>query len=98
MRRHNPIMLMLAVYRIAFMIAAERGFADSAERLRSWVYHRYGGDSWQFAGITCPLCSSFWLALVFWFLPNWMIKWLGSAGGVLVGHRVLEALHARRQS
>lgn len=61
------VLVALAVYRISRMIAAERGPFDLFERLRSWAFDRFGKDSWQFGGISCALCLSFWLG------------WLGAA-------------------
>lgn len=90
----HVILATLAVYRIAFLIAMERGPADLALRLREAAYRRFGAESWVFAGVSCPLCLSFWLALVGALALRpasaWLalLLWLGIAGGVLVLHRI----------
>lgn len=88
------LLRVLAAYRLAYLIANERGPFDAGERLRSWVEQAYGADSWQSEGINCPLCISFWLAFVLLLCPDWLIAGLGTAGGVLVVHRSLEAADA----
>lgn len=89
----HVILATLAVYRLAFLVSMEDGPANAAMRFRQAVYNRFGGDSWVFAGVTCPLCVSFWLALVpalaFW-PPSFglfLLLWWGMAGAVLVLHR-----------
>lgn len=81
--------LSLATYRLATDLAWEDGPADAYSRLRGAVIQTYGGDSWPAAGVTCPICLSFWISLpltVFalmlgagdpWLWPLW---WLGVAG------------------
>lgn len=93
----NVALSSFAAYRLAYLVSRERGPFDSAEQLRSWVYHRYGDDSWQFAGIQCVLCTSFWFALVVYFLPQTIKHWLGIAGMVVTLHKVLEAADAIAQ-
>lgn len=75
------LMVTLATYRIARMIASERGPWDVFHKLRTAVYKRWPDksifsdsvagfpasqigteSSWQFDGITCVDCLSFWLA------------------------------------
>lgn len=83
-------LIALAVYRLSYLIAVEDGPADVCYRFREWVHRRYpdqdvtliGGInpvigkklSWQFRGISCPKCVSFWLsfagAAFLW--PGWM--------------------------
>lgn len=83
------ILAILATYRIAAMIARERGPYDVFVTVRSWVHMRYGEKSWQGEGISCPLCISFWTALPIalvivpdpWLWPLW---WLGIAGAAVV--------------
>ena len=85
-------LVVLAVYRVAYMVAVETGPFALSERLRGLVYHRFGKDSWVFEGIGCPLCVSFWLALPFAVvlrpaLDLWLfVLWLGIAGAVLTVH------------
>lgn len=80
-------LVVLATYRIARMVASERGPFEIFHKLRTAVYKRWPdnpiierpqGDtssfskefitgytpSWQFDGITCVDCLSFWLAWV----------------------------------
>ena len=56
----------LAVYRVAHLLTAERGPFDLLHWLRAAIYRRWpdreGLESWQFAGATCLVCVSFWLA------------------------------------
>jgi hypothetical protein len=54
----------LALYRVCVMIALERGPFDVFIQIRTAVYVKYGEKSWQFAGIGCPKCASFWLAWI----------------------------------
>lgn len=90
----NLLLRILAAYRVAYLVANERGPFDSAESLRGWVERMYGADSWQADGINCPLCISFWLAFVVALAPRWLVRGLGTAGAVLVIHRALEAADA----
>ena len=93
----NVVLSSFAAYRLAYLVSRERGPFDSAELLRSWVYHRYGGESWQFEGVQCVLCTSFWFALVVYFLPQTAKQWLGIAGMVVTLHKLLEAADAIAQ-
>lgn len=72
----------LATYRVAHMIASERGPFDVFHKLRTAVYKKWPDivisqsftstgqfvnntePTWQFDGITCIDCLSFWLAWV----------------------------------
>lgn len=81
------LLVALATYRVARMIADERGPFDVFHKLRTAVYKRWPDKSyalnkpewvvsvtvdsypptqpsWQFDGITCVDCLSFWLAWV----------------------------------
>lgn len=69
----------LAAYRLGRMIAYESGPMRAFERLRGLVFDRYG-HTWIDDGINCPLCVSFWLALVLYWLPLWVIAPLAAAG------------------
>jgi hypothetical protein len=78
------LLAILAVYRVAFLIAYEEGPFALAERLRSWVVQRWGGKSWQGRGIACPLCISFWLAFLTAFPYTYFsCAWLASQDGYL---------------
>ena len=77
------------------MIAFERGPFDLFIQIRTAVYVKYGEKSWQFAGIGCPKCASFWLA---WIGALWIpLAWpwyplvaLALSGAVAV---IVEAVH-----
>ena len=90
----HVILATLAVYRLAYLVSMERGPGDQAIKLREAVYNRFGMDSWVFAGISCPLCVSFWLALLGALalrpasIGQTLLLWLGIAGAVLVLHRI----------
>lgn len=88
----NLILNSLAAYRLAYMVNRERGPFDLAERLRSAVYHRYGGDSWQFEGVTCVLCVSFWSALLVQFLPKTIVRGLAAAGVIVLAKEAIDAI------
>lgn len=80
----------LAVYRLAYMLAYEDGPADIFARLRE----RAGQATWVGRGLHCVLCISFWLSLIAaLFIANhpavWLWFWFAIAGGVLVLHKVL---------
>lgn len=88
------IITALAVYRLSYLISTEDGPADVCYHVREWVHQRYpdqdviirGGTSpiigkkvaWQYRGVQCPKCISFWLGFVgallvwpgwFWYVP-----------------------------
>lgn len=70
----------LAALRLTRLVTAETGPVRLAERLRTAVYDRYGGASWQFEGITCPHCVSFWVAIGLAFAPRRVRLGLAAAG------------------
>lgn len=70
----------LAALRLARLVTAETGPYRLAERLRSWVFARYGLGSWQWEGITCIHCVSFWLAVCLAWLPRPVLLPLAAAG------------------
>ena len=77
------ILIALAVYRLARMLAYEDGPGDVLVQLRQGVARRFGLESWQARGVSCPLCVGFWLAPLLWLawlvLPA-LIVWLAIAG------------------
>lgn len=97
------ILLALAVYRVAHLVAVEDGPFDLAAHLRrraetTWAPREADAgvyvDHWVTRGLHCPLCLSFWLALpagllapALWAWPLW---WLACAGLVLVMHKAVE--------
>jgi len=72
----------LAVYRIAHMIAREDGPFDVLARIRGRIDPEQ--KTWVGRGINCVLCLSFWLSLVVFALGGSWLEWLAVAGGVLV--------------
>jgi hypothetical protein len=73
------IKVALAAARLAYLVTKEDGPFGVADALRQTVIARFGTDSWQAAGITCPVCVSFWLAAVAWLFPDWLLTWLSTA-------------------
>lgn len=91
----------LAVYRLAYLIAYEDGPFDLASSLRE----RVGQTSWIGRGFNCALCISFWLSAIaalylagsvahdvhsigvqfFW-------DWFAVAGAALLFHKVIKRL------
>lgn len=59
------VVCVLAVYRIAYLIAREDGPFDLAANVRAWV----GQQTWIGRGFHCPMCLSFWGSLV----AAWML-------------------------
>lgn len=93
------ILLCLAVYRIAHMIAREEGPFSIFQRMREPFANQ---ATWFGRGLHCVLCLSYWIGLVvaaflpwpvekgwmglFWFL----LYWHSIAGGVLIAHKVFK--------
>jgi hypothetical protein len=90
------ILAILATYRVARMLALEEG----AFGLFEWVRVEIGGtnpeSTWLSRGLHCPLCISFWIALLAALLlpfASWQIfvlSWLGIAGGAVVLFELVE--------
>lgn len=87
------LLLILASYRMAYLIAYEDGPGALALKLRSWAHFRWSNTphAWINDGVQCPLCLSFWIApVLLTLLSVWpgggpFVVWaLGVAGGVLV--------------
>lgn len=89
------LLSVLAVYRVAHMVAAEEGPWRVFERLRDAA-----GEGWVGHGVRCVLCMSFWLSVIpalgvaeygaLWHtIGSVMLYTLGIAGGVLTLHKVL---------
>lgn len=70
----------LAALRLARLVTVETGPYRAAEWLRGWVFARYGMASWQWEGVTCIHCVSFWLAIVLAWLPRPIRLGLAAAG------------------
>ncbi len=56
------VIVALAVYRLAHLIAIDDGPADGFMRLRTAIANRFGLESWQARGVCCPVCVSWWIA------------------------------------
>lgn len=69
-----------AVFRLALLLTEEEGPFELAARWRSL----FPDDNWIGRGVRCPLCVSFWLALIpaLWLFDPWPLYWLGIAGAV----------------
>lgn len=74
------LILALAAYRMARMVAFERGVFDCFEILRQLVESGTEEDGWLRYGITCPLCIGFWFSFVFVVLPSWVALPFAVAG------------------
>ncbi len=80
------IIAAFAVYRISRMIALEDGFFDVFMWWRKLLFDKLGSTHWITIGFNCPMCISFWVALIASiFLPfsTWTefgFNWLGLSG------------------
>jgi hypothetical protein len=88
----------LAVWRVAQLVARERGPWDVCSRLHAWAWQRGLGDA-----LACPHCVALWLAS----LPavllaadgrTGVLLWLAIAGGASVLERALPAWPAPHAS
>lgn len=86
------IVASLIVYRLATDLAWEDGPGALYARLRGGVMTRAGADHWLSAGVTCPICLSFWLALPAGLLIDFglmgIVYWLAIAGAVALAVRI----------
>lgn len=68
------------------MVALERGPFNLFETIRGWAFIHLSHESWLNDGINCPLCLSFWFALIAsLFLPfasvtDFILRWLAISG------------------
>jgi hypothetical protein len=74
------LLLTLGVYRLARLAATEDGPFDIFSKARDQVLARWGIDSWQHAGASCPLCIGFWFALIVALAAGQFWWWLPIAG------------------
>lgn len=77
------LLVALATYRLATDLAWETGPGEAYTRWRSRVIARYGAESWQAEGVSCPICISLWAApvvLLLWLWLPWLVAWLAVAG------------------
>lgn len=95
------LLLTLAVYRGAYMVALEDGPFEVFIILRSVATDVFGYKHWIAKGLRCPLCTSWWLALPAGALGAWLVEWWGAqslllwpaiAGAALVLNSVVGAL------
>lgn len=83
----------LAVYRVATDVALMDGPFGLFVRLRVWVGERFHATApWLVAGVGCPICVAWWVALplyaLAWLAPP-VVWWLGLAGAAAALHRGL---------
>lgn len=82
---------LLAVVRVAHMLALEDGPFDAFSRIRE----RVGQGTWVGRGLHCALCLGFWAAFAMaWLLrpadpAAFLLAWLGLAGGQLLIHKAV---------
>lgn len=86
------LLAVLATFRLAIDVATQDGPGNLYARLRGMVQQRFGASHWVTEGVNCPICVSFWVALLAtlaawpWLalpLPLFPLVWLGVAGGAL---------------
>ena len=66
----------LAAYRVAWLITAERGPFDLAQKWRNWLSRHFEisrdkPQHWIDAGFNCPLCTGFHVAWMLYALWQW---------------------------
>lgn len=84
----SGLLAILAIYRVARMLAYEEGPWELFTRLRN----RFVVDNWIGRGIRCPLCLGFWLALIAAVgleATPLLVWWLGMAGAQAIIHLAL---------
>jgi hypothetical protein len=68
------LLCVLAAFRLAHLIALERGPFAIFEKVRKVISDKWGFDSWQSDGSNCVLCQSVWYSTLFvvlmWVLPE----------------------------
>lgn len=77
----EAVLAVLAVWRLAHLLARERGPWDLVSRLHAALAGRTLGNL-----LACPHCLGLWLAVVpaAWLAPGWssgVLLWLGISGG-----------------
>lgn len=75
------VLSVLAVWRVAHLLARERGPWDLVSRLHAALAGRVLGEL-----LACPHCLALWLAIApaVWLAPGWgvgLLLWLAVAGG-----------------
>lgn len=79
------LLRLLGVYRLTYLALHEDGPFEVAAHLRTLAQR---GPAWVREGSNCPLCVSFWMALLLALLPPWAARWLGLAGAFLLWRTV----------
>lgn len=82
------LLLTLAVYRVAYLIAIDEGPFSAMETLRDRIDPNQ--KTWLGRGVRCMGCVSFWVALLAAILTGGsVLDWLAMAGGALALHKVV---------
>ena len=82
----NPfdyVICWLITLAFSFSFAVTSGPFGLFEKVRYAVVTRFEKESWQYDGITCPICLSFYIAIpVTLYLGGGVLMWLSAAGFV----------------
>ncbi len=82
------ILLTIAIYRIAYLLAIEEGPFSVLATLRDRIDPNQA--TWLGRGVRCVACVSFWLALgAALLISGSILDWLSMAGGALVIHKAV---------
>lgn len=73
------VLAVLATCRATHMVVREDGPAEVFLKLRTAALMQFGDEHWVTQGVNCPLCVSFWLSLLMWFMPKQILIWLAAA-------------------
>lgn len=90
----------LAVFRLALMLSSDKGPYFFLSKIRSWLKKEAKQskplrDSKVHLGITCPLCTSVWVAIpvaAFAYFHRHLWTWLAISGDVFLGAMALSAI------
>lgn len=83
----------LAVYRVAHLLAEEEGPFSVLHKIKAHRWLDPQQRTWLGRGLNCVWCMSFWLALPLVLVLEgkpWYLWWLAVAGGVLITSKVLD--------
>jgi hypothetical protein len=94
------LLAMLAVYRVARMLAEETGPFALFEKWRKFVNRKFppdwlGKPHWMSEGFSCPFCISFWLGwpaalLLDWHTwPEYVFTALALSAGTVILHKAV---------
>ena len=73
------ILAVLATCRATHLVVHEDGPAEVFLGLRTAALMHLGDEHWVTQWVNCPFCVSFWLSLLMWFMPKWVLIWLAAA-------------------